>query len=63
MSAAEVLDECVPGTDHVDRAEPFQAAHRPQPGLAPSMIGFDRVLAYYSVTWHAAGTSSSSTRG
>jgi hypothetical protein len=33
VAAAEVLDECVPGTDHPRRAKPFQAAHRSQLGL------------------------------
>ena len=44
VAAAEVLDERVPGTDDSGRVEPFQAAHRPQPGLEPAVIGLDRVV-------------------
>ena len=44
VAAAEVLDERVSSTDHSGRAEPFEAAHRPQSGLEPSMIGFDRII-------------------
>ncbi len=43
VTAEQILDEGVPGTDHTGRAEPLQTAHRPQPGLEPTMIGFDRV--------------------
>jgi hypothetical protein len=63
VAAAEVLDEGVPGTDDLGRAEPFESAHRPQPSLEPSMIGSIGLLAYCSVIWHAAGASSSSARG
>ncbi len=38
VSAALILDERVPGTDHLCRAEPCQAAHRPQPGLEGSSL-------------------------
>lgn len=39
VAASEVLDEGVSGADHAgDR--PFQAPHRPQSGLEPSLIGF-----------------------
>ena len=44
VSAAEILHERVPGTDH-------------------PMIGFDGLFTYCSVMWHAAGISSSITRG
>lgn len=44
MTAAEILDECVPGTDHSCRTEPFQATHRPQSCFEPSMIGLDGVI-------------------
>ena len=44
VAAADVLDEGVPGTDDPGRAEPFESAHRPQPSLKPSVIGFDRVV-------------------
>ena len=33
MSAANVLHEGVSDANHADRAEPFQAEHRPEPGL------------------------------
>ena len=62
VAVVEVLDECVPGTDHSCRAESCQAAHGPQSGRQEPVIGFDGVIAYCSVTWHAAGISSLITR-
>jgi len=44
VAAAEVLHERVPGADHPCAAELFEATHRPQPGLQPSMIGFGRII-------------------
>jgi hypothetical protein len=44
MAAADVLDECVPGTDYSCAAELLEAAHRSQSGLQPCVIGFDRVV-------------------
>ena len=44
VAAAEVLHEGVAGGDPRGRAEPFQPAHRPQPGLQPAVIGFDPVV-------------------
>jgi hypothetical protein len=44
VAASQVLDEAVSGADHAGAAEPFEAAHRPQSGLEPSMIGFDRIV-------------------
>ena len=44
VTTAQILDECVPGTDHSCRTEPFQATHRPQSGFEPSMIGLDGVI-------------------
>ena len=44
VAAADVLDECVSGTDHAGRAEPFEATHWPQSGLESSMIGLDRII-------------------
>ncbi len=61
VAAAQVLDEGVSGTDHVGRTKLFQAAHWPQPGFEPTVIGFDGTIG--SVMWRAAGRSSSSTRG
>src|SRR5689334_6804107 len=44
MAAADVLDERVPGGDYLYAAELVEPAHRPQSGLQPSVIGFDRVV-------------------
>ena len=44
VAAAQVLDECMPSANHSGRAEPFQPTHRSEPGLEPTMIGFDRVV-------------------
>src|SRR6266851_1818923 len=44
VAAAQILDEGVPGGDDPRGAVAFQAAHRPEPGLQPAMIGFDRVV-------------------
>ena len=44
VAAAEVLDERVPGGDDPYGPVTFQAAHRPQPGLQPAVIGLDRVV-------------------
>jgi hypothetical protein len=44
VATAEILDERMSGTDHPCRAELFQATHRPQRSLEPTMIGFDRVI-------------------
>jgi hypothetical protein len=45
VAAAQILDERMPGGHDPRGPEAFQAAHRPQPGLQPSVIGFDRVVA------------------
>jgi hypothetical protein len=44
VAAAKILHKRVSGADHSDRAEPFQPTHRSQPGLEPTMIGFDEVV-------------------
>ena len=44
VAAVEVLDECVPGTEHSCRAESCQAAHGPQSGRQKPVIGFDGVI-------------------
>ncbi len=44
VSAADVLD--MSGADHLGGAETFQAAHRPEPGFQPTVIGFGRVVAW-----------------
>jgi hypothetical protein len=41
---AQVLDERMPSANHSGRAEPFDSTHRSQPGLKPTMIGFDGVV-------------------
>src|SRR6266496_6808551 len=45
VAAAEVLHERVPGGDQCGGGEAFQPAHRPQPSLAPVVIGFHPVVA------------------
>ena len=47
MAAADVLDEGVPGADDSCAAELFEAAHRSQSGLQPSVLGFDPVVNRY----------------
>jgi hypothetical protein len=44
VAASEVLDEGVPSTDHLGRTKLFQSTHRPQPGLEPTVIGFDGII-------------------
>jgi hypothetical protein len=44
VAATEILDERVPGADYPCQAQPFQTAHRPQPGLQAPMIGFDGII-------------------
>jgi hypothetical protein len=44
VAAADVLDERVPGANHLGRAEPFEPTHRSQSGLEPNVIGFDGVV-------------------
>jgi hypothetical protein len=45
VSAADVLDEGMAGSDSCRRPAAFQSAHRPPSGLQPTMIGFDPVVA------------------
>jgi hypothetical protein len=44
VAAAEVLHEGVPGGEGPRGPVAFEAAHRPQPGLQPAVIRFDRVV-------------------
>jgi hypothetical protein len=44
VAAAQVLDERMPGANHSGRVEPFEPTHRSEPGLEPTMIGFDGVV-------------------
>jgi len=44
VTAAEVLDERVPGGQDPRGLVAFQAAHRPQPRLQPAMAGLDGVV-------------------
>ena len=44
MPTAEVLDERVPGADHLYAAELCEAAHRPESGLHSAVVGFDPVI-------------------
>src|SRR5829696_4175643 len=45
VAAAEVLHEGMAGCESCRRAEAFQSAHGPQPGLQSAVIGFDPVVA------------------
>jgi hypothetical protein len=38
VSAADILDERVPGSDHSCTAKLFEATHRSQSGLQPAVI-------------------------
>jgi hypothetical protein len=44
VSAVQVLDECMASDGHPGRAEPFEAMHWSEPGLEPTVIGFDGVV-------------------
>jgi hypothetical protein len=44
VSAAQVLDECMASANYPGRAKPFEATHRSEPGLEPTVIGFDGVV-------------------
>jgi hypothetical protein len=44
VSVAQVLDECMASANHPGRAKPFEATHRSEPGLEPTVIGFDGVV-------------------
>jgi hypothetical protein len=63
VTAADILDQGVPGDDDPGAAVVLEPAHRPQPRFQPAMIGLERLLAYRSVRCHAAGSNSSSTIG
>jgi hypothetical protein len=45
VAAAEVLHEGMSSGDHGGGPELFESAHRPQPDLQPSVMGFHRVVA------------------
>jgi hypothetical protein len=63
VASAEVLYESVACADHLRRAQLFQSAHGPQPGLPSAVIGLDGIIAHCSTMWQAVGSSSSTTRG
>jgi hypothetical protein len=44
VAAAEILDECVAGDDHLCGAIGPQAPHRAEPMFEPSMVGLDRIV-------------------
>jgi hypothetical protein len=60
VAATEVLNECVPGTDHSCQAKSLQATHRPLPGLQTPVIGFDGVI---GVPLDGVASGGQSTRG
>jgi hypothetical protein len=43
-AAAEVLDECIAGADHLALRVSLQSSHRSKPGLQASVVGFERVV-------------------
>jgi hypothetical protein len=44
VAAPEILHEGMSGSDHGGRVEPFESAHRPEPGFEPAMICLDGVV-------------------
>jgi hypothetical protein len=44
VAAAKILDERVPSGDDPRGPVALQAAHRPQPGFQPAVVGFYRVV-------------------
>ena len=44
VAAVQILDERVPGGENARGAAAFQAAHRPEPGCQPAVIGLDRII-------------------
>jgi hypothetical protein len=44
VAAAQILDESVPGGDDPRGPVAFESAHRPEPGLQPPVICFDRAV-------------------
>jgi hypothetical protein len=50
MAAADVLDKRVPGADYSCTEKLFEPAHWLQSGLQPSVVSFDRIVPYCSVT-------------
>jgi hypothetical protein len=62
-SAADVLDEGVPGDDRSGAAIGLQSAHRPQSAFQLTVIGLDPIIAYRSVLCRARGARSSTTAG
>ena len=63
VAKAKVLHERVPGGEDPRRPVPFQAPHRPEPGLQPPVICLDGLFAYCFTVCSAEGTSSSRARG
>ena len=63
VTAAKVLDESVPSTDHPCRAQPFQPRIGRSRAFGRPWSASRALFAYCSVIWHAAGSSSSITRG
>ena len=44
VAAAQILHERVTGRDGTQRPQGLQSAHRPQPSLEPTVVGFHRVV-------------------
>jgi hypothetical protein len=62
VAATEIWTMACPAAN-VRGPAAFQAAHRPQPGFQPPVIGPDRVVRVRSTVCRAEGISSSRTRG
>ena len=44
VATTDILDKGVASADHSGRAQPFETAHRPQPGFQAAVICFDRIV-------------------
>jgi hypothetical protein len=44
VAAANVLHERVTAHDHAGGVVAFEAAHRPEPGFEPAVVGFDPIV-------------------
>jgi len=44
VAAADVLHKGLSGADRLGGAQAFEAAHRPEPGFQPAVVGFDPVV-------------------
>jgi hypothetical protein len=61
MATADVLYERVTADDYAGGPIVFEAAHRPQPRCAPTMVGFDPVVRVLLGVVEPPGINSSTT--